>query len=199
MNPGIYLDSDGLVADFHTLSMKIHGISIPYDGWTWNFWQSLGMTDEEFWAPLRNVDFWANLDVLEDGRRLFEKLKTVIPLHRFTVLSNATGPTPEATDAARSGKDLWFRKNYPDLAKHVVFSHHKERFAAPCKILVDDNNGNCDLFQEAGGRAILVPRPWNRRKPESNSETRSFDVDQVFEEIVAAWSKCCAWAHRKAE
>jgi len=42
-----------------------------------------------------------------------------------------------------------------------LFSWHKEKLAAPCRLLIDDRSENVKAFRDAGGSAILVPRPWN--------------------------------------
>lgn len=54
---------------------------------------------------------------------------------------------------------------------------------APCKVLLDDHEPNARDFAEASGRSILIPRPWNSRKPRTCPAGR-FEVGQVLEELV---------------
>jgi hypothetical protein len=35
--------------------------------------------------------------------------------------------------------------------------------AKPDNILIDDSDKNCNSFIKAGGKAILVPQPWNNQ------------------------------------
>jgi hypothetical protein len=59
---------------------------------------------------------------------------------------------------------IWFEKNIPELYERVIPTLvPKEEFAFDFnRLLIDDCQENVERFCEAGGAAILVPRPWNR-------------------------------------
>lgn len=48
-----------------------------------------------------------------------------------------------------------------DEIKGEVLSH-KDLYAKPGQILIDDADHNVEAFRSADGEAILVPRPWNK-------------------------------------
>jgi hypothetical protein len=66
--------------------------------------------------------------------------------------------SPKRLDA----KFHWIHHNIPEwLQKQVVVATEKRCCASRNALLIDDSEENVDLFREAGGEAILMPRPWN--------------------------------------
>ena len=59
----------------------------------------------------------------------------------------------------------------------------KHLLAAPCKLLVDDFDGNVDGWVAAGGAAVIAPRPWNRFRPATGADGR-FGPDAVAAEVL---------------
>jgi len=62
-----------------------------------------------------------------------------------------------------SGKIAWIYNNLPQwICNQVIISGRKETNARPGALLIDDSEKNVYRFRSTrGGRAILVPRPWN--------------------------------------
>jgi hypothetical protein len=155
MSHMVFFDMDGVLCDFVGASAKLHGITTPYDQLSWNFWQPVGIADEQFWEPLCQASFWESLPVLADGMRI---LTAVAERGRpIGILSN--GICPGSVD----GKRRWLAKHCPGL-KPVIFTDAKWTVAQPGRFLIDDHTPNCELFELSGGTAIVMPRPWNQGK-----------------------------------
>ena len=183
MNAKIYLDMDGVLADFVGGSLKIHGKELPPKEVRWNFMDQVGFNgggDMRFWEPLSNPDFWANLDVLPDGQRLYEMLARNMGAENIGILSS--GLCPGSCD----GKRAWLKKHFPQLEKTALFGTVKHMAAAPCKILVDDHDPNVEGFRAARGHAILTPRPWNMLAEHTDANGH-FDPERIAGLIGAYW------------
>jgi 5'(3')-deoxyribonucleotidase len=56
----------------------------------------------------------------------------------------------------------WIRASLPTwLHEQYFITTHKWLLGRPGDILIDDSAANCAKFEDMGGDAILVPRPWN--------------------------------------
>jgi 5'(3')-deoxyribonucleotidase len=93
--------------------------------------------------------------------------------------------SPVDTPGAVEGKVDWIRHNMPDYRRRFFVGPPKHLVAASHIRLVDDHDDNVDAFVAAGGRATLVPRPWNRRINETNNLGR-FDPELLLQEVAAA-------------
>lgn len=177
----VFFDLDGILADFWTGSIRAHGLDVPPIGTlsNWNFWRDLGMSDDEFWRPLHSPDVWADLPLCADGVRLFRMVEMLVRPERIGFLSS--GSCPGSVD----GKRRWLDRHFPGYAKSACYLTNKGLVGGPNKVLVDDFDGNTDQFVMHGGHAVLVPRPWNRRKAEADPDTGAFDPHAVFGELKA--------------
>lgn len=156
----ILLDMDGVLVDFVSGACKAHNRTNPFDPlieeakgqfYIDKIW---GMSDKEFWAPMESEHFWANLDWMEDGRRILELCECFAD---NVVL--ATSPTIHATSS--SGKHIWINEHLPAYKRKFLIGAPKEIAASSDLILVDDSDKNIGKFAAAGGYGVLVPRPWN--------------------------------------
>lgn len=183
MNAKIYLDMDGVLADFVGGSLKAHGKSIPPKDVQWDFMKQVGFNgggDPAFWGPISNPDFWANLDVLPDGAELFRYLAEAVKVENIGILSS--GLCPGSCD----GKRAWLKKHFPELERTALFGTVKHMAAAPCKILVDDHEPNVEAFRNAKGKAFLVPRPWNSKAEHTDAEG-NFEPKRLANVIAYQW------------
>ena len=78
----IFLDVDGVLADWNKGAHKIHNLPYeegvwPYElgpsGWNFNRDPKVNLTTKELFEPM-DFDFWAGLDWMPDGRELFNYL-----------------------------------------------------------------------------------------------------------------------------
>ena len=174
--PVCFVDLDGVLVDFVGGALKLHNKPLPMDVVTWDFDQQVGLSAQEFWSPL-GEEFWANLEWTAEGVALLVCLDELFR-GRVALLSS-----PCATPGCCDGKRQWVRKHLgPDWLKRLMLSSAKHLFAAPGKVLIDDNNENVDAFVGAGGRAVLTPRPWNRRRHECETGGR-FNVAKLLDEV----------------
>lgn len=179
--PVVLFDMDGVLADFVGGALAAHGKELVPSEVVWDFPSQIGFAgamDPAFWAPLSHAEFWEQLPPLEDGMAAFEAVAARVPRERIGFLSSGI------VKGSSDGKRAWVAKHLPGWEKHLILGIHKALLAAPCKVLVDDYEPNADGFGAAGGRAVLVPRPWNRRKPLTCGRGR-FDPAAVANEILA--------------
>ncbi|MHC4121458.1 MAG: hypothetical protein ACYSWO_28630 [Planctomycetota bacterium] len=89
------------------------------------------------------------------------------------------------------GKYQWIERHCPDwIQRQYSITPRKFWLAQPGTLLIDDCDGNCDLFRNPpplpdgtpreGGEAILVPRPWNPMHDSNN-------VNQYLSEQLAKY------------
>ena len=55
----------------------------------------------------------------------------------------------------------WVVRELPEYAQRYLVGPAKAFCASSDTVLIDDADFNVEAFGEAGGRTILVPRPWN--------------------------------------
>ena len=105
------------------------------------------------------ANFWDNLEWMHDGFEILMVIRNIFIAERVYLL---TTPMPNIESA--SGKIMWVRGNMPTiyLKQTIITQAPKHLLARPDTLLIDDKDENIDGFIEAGGRGLLVPRPWNR-------------------------------------
>jgi len=156
----MYLDVDGVLADFHK------GVHIAFDrlydypsAYRYDFW-------EDWREPVSRDDvnsicdkeFWKNLDWMHDGRDILREVTKYFKPEQIYLL---TAPMPNVESA--TGKWLWVKEYLPVYYKQTIITQApKYLFAKPETLLIDDKDSNVEEFIAAGGDAILVPRPWNK-------------------------------------
>lgn len=178
--PVVLFDMDGVLVDFVGGALRAHGKTLAPSEVVWDFPSQVGFSgsaDPAFWEPLSNHDFWAELEPLADGMVAFELVAKAMPKHRIGFLSSGI------VKGSSDGKRSWVAKHLPGWEKHLILGTHKALLAAPCKVLVDDHEPNVTAFAAAGGRAVMVPRPWNERKP-LTCERGKFDPVSLATEII---------------
>ena len=185
MNPTVFFDIDGCLADFVGGALKIHNREdVKHADVPWGMEAHLGITPEAFWSPL-DYGFWANLGKLEDGFGLLAVAEQLVGPENIGLLTS-----PCRTAGCAEGKIDWVKKHLPQYSRHLFIGSAKQLFAGPSKILVDDHNANVDRFAQAGGNVVLVPRPWNDCKQYTRPDG-SFDVVEI--------ARCLNWSISQAE
>jgi len=151
----IFLDMDGVLCDFVSAAMRVHGREFVASEWPkgeWDIAKVLGISVGEFWRKINNTDgFWVMLDRYPWSSSLYLELWAMDKV----VIATA----PSRCPSSYSGKRIWLDKRSID--SHVMFGSSKHLMAAPGRILIDDGQHNIDAWKAAGGQAILFPQPWN--------------------------------------
>ena len=161
----VYLDCDQVLTDFVAGACATVGYDYPgtwnwpFD-WTYDFFSFVGSTKEEVNIHC-DINFWANLPWIEDGKDILKVVMSQFRPNEITVLTK-----PMRNNGSYTGKMTWFEKNIPELYERVIPTLvPKEEFAFDFnQLLIDDCQDNVERFIKAGGAAILVPRPWNQNK-----------------------------------
>lgn len=169
-----YLDLDGVLVDFTAGALAVHGKHLEPADIRWDFNEQLDLTPDQFWRPL-DAAFWAGLGWTHEGRDLLAEIERLFG-ERVVILTS-----PCKTAGAVEGKVEWIRKHLPAYYRRFLIGAPKHLVAGPDKILVDDHNGNVRKFVSHGGRAVLVPRPWNALRVATTGGR--FNVQEVVREI----------------
>ncbi len=156
-----FLDMDGVLTDFVRAMCERHRVVNPYDDpknyGNYNMAELLGMNHGEFWFPAEHHQFWAAMNWMPDGREILEFVEETFGEENVCLF---TDPSQSGTSA--SGKMNWVNRLIPRYNGRLLIGKPKAFCAHAGVVLIDDRDENVDQFNEAGGQAILVPRPWNR-------------------------------------
>lgn len=133
----VYLDMDGVVADF---DKHLASLSLP---------TFLG--ENEVWeAIFRQDEFFYNIPPMQHGIVLWSRLHHAVPTHMLTALPYTN------SDAIRDQKERWCARYLSPLTPvHTVIGAKKKAlFACPGRLLIDDRADTCLAFEQMGGHAI---------------------------------------------
>jgi len=147
--PHLYLDMDGVQADFFGAWAKMHGL---------NNYKEISHPEQAIEelansSPEKVYDFFHDLKPLLGGMRIIQWLvQHKIP---FTVLS-APLRGPYAKDSIRAKKD-WLEKYNPGTSSDAIFTSAKYKYAKngnEQNVLVDDFGKYLNAWSDAGGIAV---------------------------------------------
>ncbi len=164
----IMIDLDGVLVNFLGGLHKALGVpydinNYPYEKGKWNMLTDIKRFDDipatfEQCNDCCTANFWDNLEWVHDGRNILRVIMNTFGLEKVYLL---TTPMPNLESA--SGKMMWVNGNLPICLKRTIITQApKHLLARPDTLLIDDKDENVDGFCKAGGKAFLVPRPWNR-------------------------------------
>ena len=159
-----FCDLDGVLADFMGGICKAHGRPNPHlqacNAGEWDIPSVWKMNEVQFYLPCEEQSFWENLEEMPDMTALWQILTDTFGRRGITIL---TRPTRHA--GAYAGKYNWVRKHLGPDIKILIGDCPKEDLVKTGRILIDDHDKNVDLWRQAGGEAIMIPRHWNRMYP----------------------------------
>ncbi len=148
-NYKIYLDMDGVIADFNTRFKDLSGIEPREFESKYGrkaFWDFI---DEE-----NKIKFWVGIPPMPGA----SELVSYISKHDYEILT-----APSIKDQSRLGKNLWVRNHVGDIfpsKPKVTFKFSKEKHKvkqnlSQFDILIDDRQSIIDNWNNAGGFGIL--------------------------------------------
>jgi len=147
--PILYLDMDGVLADFYGPFNKMAGVSSWKDA-------PKSVTLDVLKKITKRDDFWINLAVLPDVPQLMSAIKTLFK-GEYKLLSKAIVGDPNAV----AQKKQWGQKNLKPTPNETIImpaTADKGRYArqedGTPNILIDDFGVNITKWRNAGGIGI---------------------------------------------
>ncbi|MGZ6020084.1 MAG: 5' nucleotidase, NT5C type [Phenylobacterium sp.] len=138
MRKQIYLDCDGVLADFDKAAAAIFGMSPDA------FERRRGVA--AFWKALARADgFFEHLDLMPDAMQLYEAVKAKGPII-LTGMPHGQWAEPQ--------KRAWAAKHFPGVPMITTLAVMKREHCAPGDVLVDDRDQHRALWEGAGGLFI---------------------------------------------
>lgn len=131
----LYLDCDGVLADFERGARELLGM--PVDAYiarhgAGRFWQQLA----------RAPEFYGTLPLLPDAMELFDAVRHLHPVI-LTGLPRGTWAAPQ--------KVKWAARHFPGTRIIACMAVDKRKHAHPGDVLVDDMLKHRHLWEDAGG------------------------------------------------
>lgn len=135
----IYLDCDGVLADFEAGALAVLGMKAQ------DFQGLHGKG--AFWKKLANTkDFYAGLMLLPDALELVKAVEHLDPIILTGVpVGQWAGPQKEA----------WGKQHFPHLRLITTTARDKSKYCEPGDVLVDDREQYAADWEAAGGHFIL--------------------------------------------
>lgn len=156
----VFLDLDGIITNFN--KPVCEKFNLPYPPQIYHFFPEIRSQVNDFC----DRSFWQNLEWMNDGRDILRAITDIFEPEKIYLL---TKMMPNAETA--SGKMIWIQNNLPLYSNRVILitlGVLKSLLARPDTLLIEDCDKYVDGFREAGGKALLVPRPWNRLHRQAN-------------------------------
>jgi len=173
--PHLYLDMDGVQADFFGAWADKHNVS---------HWKSIQNKEGEIEALANSTaddvyNFFRNLRPLPGGMEIINWAQSNnIP---YTVLSAPLrGPY---ADTSKQAKKDWLDEFHSGSSANAIFTSQKHKYAVidgVANVLVDDFGPYCQKFSDAGG--IVV-----KHEDESEVPTAASDTIAKLEKIYATY------------
>lgn len=142
----IYLDMDGVVADFDRYANELLGTDRKTHKWPPEQWRKIS----------ENPRLYRDLDKTPEADELVKFCKELCSKNNWNLLFLTAVPKDDDMPWAFYDKVLWVQERYPDIP--VFFgphSHSKWKHCTKGDVLVDDRPSNCEQWSSVGGIAIL--------------------------------------------
>ncbi|MBT3220927.1 MAG: hypothetical protein HN348_17725 [Proteobacteria bacterium] len=153
----IFVDLDGVLADFHTAVAKLWGLdpaTLNNDDWARLGEWGLGIPMDDFWPRIQAAgpEFWSGLEKMPWADELWDACQGACDT---VVVLTAPGPFPESA----AGKYAWVRAQL-NTTKMLIGSP-KEVCSKAGHVLIDDRAGYRERWEAEGGTLLSLGRPWN--------------------------------------
>jgi len=162
MTPLGFLDLDGVLLDFITPALALHGVEDLYSReeakGVFQIETILGISAKEFWSRIDSKeDFWHSLRPTREADRIVHLMEETFGVDNIAILT-APSLSPECVP----GKRYCVKKYFPQFSSRIIFTGAKEFLSGPGRFLVDDRDSNVENWRENGGGACLINRQWNK-------------------------------------
>ena len=134
-------------------------------------------TVSTFWNSIPR-EFWATTPISPEFNWLLGQVEHLVGQENVCLL---TSPTIDPDCLA--GKLEWIHAFTPKwLHRQFLVGPCKQFCAHPDALLVDDSDKNVNAFRKWGGKALLVPRPWNTLHEKETLPYLQEQFAELFEE-----------------
>lgn len=141
----LYLDMDGVVADFNEYARVVHGFN-----------PAVEYPDHEWQKLAENKRLYRDLPKTPYADDLVEYCNRFANEHNMNFMFLTAVPKTNRLHWAFYDKVLWVQRYFSFVPVHFgPFSERKQEHCAPNDILIDDRPSNIDEWNNAGGYGIL--------------------------------------------
>lgn len=159
--PRIFIDMDGVVADFDSEARKIMNLTDEEVALA----QASGRYPDEKWALIRSYqNFYRNLPKMPKADGMINVGRSFRNLLGYELRMLTAIPKDNDFPQAFSDKMLWMQERYPDIT--VWFGPYStdkhQHCTGPEDILIDDRSSNIDEWRAAGGKAVHVTEDYEQ-------------------------------------
>lgn len=143
----VYVDMDGVIADFDHGFIEIAGMSPE------------SVDDNELWSRISargKSRFFSELPWMPGGQELWQFVtQNFLQVKILTALGKSDAQDKQTS----TGKRQWLQKNIPDLQDSDIImvpnKHKKRHYSKPGDIIIDDTESTIHEWNKKGGIGIL--------------------------------------------
>lgn len=181
----IILDMDEVITDFVGAACRAWGTRTEevlknWEPGKWDMTEPVGKTirgtplaEKEFWDKINNnSEFWSEMNETLFVHDILSVVRTVVDINYHIVSSPSHCPT------SYNGKVEWLKSWFGSEFNRFALTPHKEIFAQPGVLLIDDRDSNVENFIKHGGAGIVFPAHHN-----SKHEFKQGPVLYVYEQL----------------
>lgn len=168
MIDAILLDIDGVSNSLHKHVFDHLGLRYPDDSFYpvecgWDIVSAANrlagydrFTPAEFWNSITR-EVWASVPLSPEFEFIVGWAEARVGRPNVHFLTS-----PTLSPDCLAGKLVWIQRHAPGwMQRQFLIGPSKHLCAKAGVLLIDDSDKNVVAFQEQGGGAVLVPRPWN--------------------------------------
>jgi 5'(3')-deoxyribonucleotidase len=164
-----YLYPTDIGYDVVQASRRLGGNPLVADSWD-------NVTIPDFWKEVTNADLWRTAPKSPQCDYLIKLAADLVGQEQVLLAT-----TPTKCPVSHGHKLEWIWDNLPQwIHRQYFLTPRKWCLGKPGVVLIDDNNENCRLFEEEGGTAILLPRPWNNRNHLDTDDLLVSELNSLF-------------------
>ena len=158
----VFLDLDGVIVDF--MGGLLERFPCPHLQFKKGSYDTIkqiaayhGIQERDIWFHL-DPNFWIDLKFTNEAKELITFLEEEFGISNICLCSSP------ANERGAHGKMLWIKENLPEYwrLRHYMFTSVKYFCASEDSLLIDDSDEQIYDFELYDGKAILVPRFWNK-------------------------------------
>jgi len=147
--PILYIDMDGVVADFKTQAAQVLEVAVP---------DINARLPDDQWNKIQAIDdFYRHLPETTLARRLMQTAEVFCHELGWKLCMLTAIPQDNDMWSAFHDKIEWMRERWPLIPVHFgPYSNDKQYHYRLGDVLIDDRTSNCEEWRSRGGHAIQV-------------------------------------------